>query len=372
MNLNKLYISTAALAVAAGITYFINNADNSQKEDPRVGTSIISNEDLDKVSTLEMISGNESLTFQYDSTVSAWLLQEKYALPADSQKVTDLVTQLKEAKLERVASRNPKRIADFGFEVDYINLIDDSDKSVLSLDLGRETESGKQLVRFADEEVAFISSESFSVDGDPVSWLEKELLSVERDEIRSANFKLENGDTLAVTRESDEADWTSVDTLPEGKQLDQGAITRALNRLVSIRFTNLADLTDPDYVAAKSHSYTIDYTLADGTTYTVLAGQRPEVRVEKEVETTNDAGETVTEMQEEVETDAGSVFVVLSSSKSDDPINEYMSRTAFTASSTLYTAAPESLDTLLADIPESEPTPEPVQLPAGPAPEPAG
>lgn len=374
MNLKKLYISTAVLAVAAGITSFIKNADDTRKEDPRVGTTITSNEALDKVTTLEMVSGNESLTFEYDSNVSAWHLQERYSLPADSNKIADLVTQLKEARLERVASRNPKRIADFGFEVDYINLIDSDGNSVLSLDLGRETDNGKQLVRFADEDIAFISSESFSVDGDPISWLEKELIDVERDDIRSATFTLENGDTLSVARESEDADWTTEDALPEGKELDQGAVTRALNRLVNIRFTNLADLTDADFVAAKDNSYTISYTLADDTTYTIQAGRRPEVRVEKEVETTNDDGETVTEMQEEVETEAGPVFAIISSSKSDDPINEYMARTAFATTSTLYTAAPENLDALLADIPEPAPEPEteePAPQPAGPAPEPS-
>lgn len=364
MNLNKLYLSTAILAVAAGITYFINNADSTRTEDPRVGSTIISNEQLDSVGTLEMISGNASLTFKYDSDVSAWLLQEKYSLPADSSKITDLVTQLKEAKLERVASSNPKRIADFGFEIDYINLIDAEGKGVLSLDLGRETENGKQLVRFADEDVAFISSESFSVDGDPVSWLEKQLISVERDDIRSATFTLENGDTLSVARESEDADWTTTDSLPEGKELDQGAITRALNRLVNVRFSTLADLTDPDFIAAKAHSYTVSYTLADKTEYTVQAGRRPEVRVEKEVETTNEEGETVTELQEEVETEAGPVFAIIGSSDASDPINEYMNRTAFATTSSLYTAAPKSLDELLTNAPEPEPEPEP--KPAGP------
>ncbi|MBD5782412.1 DUF4340 domain-containing protein [Pelagicoccus sp. NFK12] len=358
MNLNKLYISTAVLAVAAGITYFIKNADSSRPEDPRIGTAIVSNDDLNKVAELELISGTESMTFLYDADASNWQLQERYDLPADTKKITDLTNQLKEAKLQRIASRKPERIADFGFGVDYINLNDASGNSVLSLDLGRETDSGKQLVRFGQEELAFIASDSFSVDGDPVSWLDKKLIDVERDAIRSATFQLENGDTLNVARESDTADWTTEDTLPEGKQLNQGAITRAINRLVSINFIRLAEHNDPEVVGAQEHSYTISYTLADDTTYTVTAGRRPEVKVEKEVETTNEEGETVTEMQEEVETPAGAVFVKISSSDAAAPINDYMGRTAFATTGTLYTAAPKELAALLADIPEPEPETE--------------
>ncbi len=357
MNLNKLYISTAVLAVAAGITYFVKNADTSKPEDPRIGAAIVANDDLNKVTTLELISGTESMTFLYDQDASNWQLQESYNLPADIKKITALTNQLKETKLERIASRKPERIADFGFGVDYINLNDASGNSVLSLDLGRETEKGKQLVRFGKEELAFIASDSFSVDGDPTSWLDKNLLKVERDQIRSATFQLENGDTLTVARESDTADWTTTDTLPEGKQLDQGAITRALNRLVSINFIRLAPLTDPEAVAAKDHSYTISYTLANQTTYTITSGQRPEVKVMKDVETTNDAGETVTESKEEVETPAGAAFVTIASSDASAPINEYMTRTAFATTGTLYTAAPKTLSELLADIPAPEPAP---------------
>ncbi len=357
MNLNKLYISTAVLAVAAGITYFVKNADTSTPEDPRIGTALIENASLNQVTELELISGTESMTFLYDADASNWQLQESYSLPANTQKITDLTNQLKETKLERIASRKPERIADFGFGIDYINLNDASGSSILSLDLGRETENGKQLIRFAQEELAFIANDSFSVDGDPVSWLDKTLLSADRDQIRSSTFQLENGDTLNVARESDTADWTTKDTLPEGKQLDQGAITRALNRLVSINFTRLANHADPEAVAAKNHSYTIAYTLADDTTYTITAGQRPEVKIITEVETTNEAGETITEPQEEVETPAGTVFVDIASSTADAPINEYMTRTAFATTSTLYTSAPKELSELLSDIPEPEPEP---------------
>ncbi len=355
MNLNKLYISTAVLAVAAGITYFVKNADTSKPEDPRIGSAIVTNDELNSVTELELISGTESMTFQYDADASNWQLQERYSLPADTKKIADLTNQLKETKLERIASRKPERIADFGFGIDYINLNDASGDSVLSLDLGRETDTGKQLVRFGQEELAFIASDSFSVDGDPVSWLDKTLLEVERDAIRSAAFQLENGDTLAVTRDSDTADWTTEDALPEGKQLDQGAITRALNRLVSINFIRLAELSDPEVVGAQEHSYTIRYTLEDGTHYTITAGQRPEVKVEKEVETTNEEGETVTETKEEVETPAGAVFVNIATTAADSLLNDYMSRTAFATTGTLYSAAPKALDELLADIPEPEP-----------------
>ncbi|EDY83901.1 hypothetical protein VDG1235_3528 [Verrucomicrobiia bacterium DG1235] len=359
MNLKILSISTLVLAVLATITYFVKNADNSAPQDPRVGQAIIANEALNSVTTFEMISGNESMTFVKDDASAQWLLQEQYNLPANAKQIADLITQLKDAKLERVASTNPARIADFGFGIDYINLLNANGDSVLSLDLGRETDSGKQLVRYGQENVAFIANDAFTVNGDPTSWLDKTLLEISRDDIRSAAFTLPDGQTLAVSRESDTADWTTSDPLPAGKQLDQGAITRALNRFAKVSFTSLADLTDPEALAAKANSRSLSLTLADSSSYDITLGRRPEVRVMKDVETTNDAGETVTEQREDVETPAGPVFISIKSAKTDDPINEYMTRTAYQAGAFLFTNMPQTLDSLLADAPEPEPEPTP-------------
>lgn len=356
MNLKNLYLSTAVLAVLAVITYFVKNSDSSVPQDPRVGTAIVTNDALDSVATLEMISGTESMTFNFED--GQWYLLEQYNLPAESRQVTDLISKLKETKLERVASTNQKRIADFGFGIDYINLLDDQGQNVLSLDLGRETDSGKQLVRFGDEQVAFIADDTFTVNADPVSWLDKTLVDVESDSIRSASITLLDGETLEVGRETADAEWTTSNELPEGKQLDQSAIDRTLNRATTVRFNKLATLDAPEVTAAAANSYSISYSLEDGTEYSLNIGRRAEVRVEKEVESTNEEGETVTEMEEEVETPAGPVYVKIESSKENDPLNEYMSQTAFATNGTIFTSAPESLDSLLADIPAEEPEEE--------------
>lgn len=355
MNLKKLYLSTAVLIVLAGITYQLKQPGDPAKLDPRVGSTLVANDALDSVVSLELISGTESMTFEYNKDQALWTLRESYQLPADRAQIAELVAQLKDTRLERVASTNPQRIADFGFGIDYINLNAADGSSILSLDLGRETESGKQLIRYGDEAVAFVAENVFTVDGAPVSWLDKSLLQIERDAIRSATFDLANGDTLTVSRESAESDWITAVRLPEGMQLDQGAITRALNRFASPTFNQLAELTDPDVVGAKANSLSIDLTLADQSSYTFTAGRRPEVRISKEVETTNEAGETVTEMQEEVETPAGSVYLHIRSSDADATINTYMSRTAFAVANTLFTSAPASLEALLSAMPEAEP-----------------
>lgn len=353
MNLKKLYLSTAVLVIAAGITYKLNQPGDLAKQDPRVGSTLVTNEALDSVTTLEMISGTESMTFEFDPSEKLWTLQEQYGLPADSKKISDLIKKLKETNLERVASSNPERIADFGFGVDSINLNTADGSSVLSLDLGRETDTGKQLVRFGDEDIAFIASDTFSVDGDPTSWLDKKILEFARQDIRSATFELANGETLSVSRESDNEDWTTESDLPEGKQLDQGAITRALNRFASVSFTDIPALEDPAMSGPTPQRISLSISLQNGTGYNVALSRTPEVKELNEIETTNDAGETVTETKEEIKTPAGPVLFNVVSSDPDDRSALFGDR-SYEVGSFLYTSMPKVLDELLADIPTSE------------------
>ncbi|MBC2604590.1 DUF4340 domain-containing protein [Pelagicoccus albus] len=355
MNLKKLYLSTAILAVLAFITYFLKNNDSPKVQDQRVGSPILANAQLDKVSTLEMISGSESMTFiRQDGN---WLLQERYQLPADPKQIANLIKQLKDTTLERVASKNPERISDFGFGIDYINLLAEDGASVLSLDLGRETESGKQLVRFGEEEIAFVASEAFGVNGDPVSWLKKSLVSLDRDQIRTLKVSLLDGSSLELSRESEDEDWMATSELPEGMTLDQAAIDRAIGRVSQLNFVNLAELDDPEVLAAAANQVSVTLTMSDETNYTFEIGRRPEVRVEKQVETTNEDGEKISEKQEEVETPAGPVYVKIESSKADDPLNKYMDQTAFATTSTLFTAFPESIEGFLKKAPSDSEEP---------------
>lgn len=357
MNIKHLYISTGVLLVLAAITFFIKNADSSAPEDPRVGTAILQMETLQGTASIALTTEDETFHF-VKGDGSDWHLTEAYGLPVDLNKLGRLITSLTEARLERLVSSKKERIADLGFVGDSITFFDGSDTTMAHVELGRETENGKQLVRFAEEDKAFLANDQFNLDDNRISWLKKDLVTFERDDIRGASIKLANGDTLEAFRESTDEGWMSASSLPEGKQLDQGALTRALNRFTNMKFTELEELDNEEVVAARAHAHHLEITLEGGNSYSFQIGQRPEVKVMKEVETEGENGETTTEMKEEVETPAGASYVSISSLNASDPINGYMEKTAFEVASYQFTSLPKTLEDLLSDIPEPEPEPE--------------
>lgn len=354
MNLKKLYLTTAILAVLAVITYFIKNSDNSAPEDERIGETPLASLTLGDVSTIQIQTEGETLTLAQNEEQTGWLLEERHSLPANLSMLTGLVRKLNDSLIEHVASSNPDRIAELGFGGDSISFQNDAGEALLTLEFGRQTENGKQLMKFADEPRAFIVNSQFSPQSNLDSWLNKKLIEINREDIVTATFTFPDADPLSVARESSEADWTTSTALPEGKELDQGAITRELNRFTSVNFSELRDLDDPELAESQAYSRNLSFGLDDGFSYNITLSQRPEVKVTNEIETTNEEGETVVEEQEEVETPAGPVFISIKSSDPVHPIKQYMSQTAYTVGSFLLDNLPESPDAFLKDIPEPE------------------
>ncbi|MDQ8205167.1 DUF4340 domain-containing protein [Pelagicoccus sp. SDUM812003] len=354
MNLKKLSLSTCVLAILAIVTYFVKNGDTSMPEDPRIGQGLVDLDTLPKTKSIEIKADDNQFELVMSSKESSWIMPDLHSLPVNMDTLGRFVTRLTDARLERIASRKPERIAELGFGSKSVAFKDENGSVLVSVKLGRETDTGKQIVKYGDEDLAFIADDQFSLNSDPLSWLDKSLLTIDRDAIRSARIELPNGESLSVARDSAEADWTTDDSLPEGKRLDQGAITRALNRFANVSFTQLAEL-DSDVVSdAAANSASFEITMDDEKSYSISIGRRPEVKTTKEVETENENGETVTETQEEVETPAGPVIIKIESSDGSDPINEYMDETAFEVASYLFSNVPQSLDSLLEDEPETE------------------
>src|SRR5690606_16089404 len=167
-------------------------------------------------------------------------------------------------------------LSELGFAGEGIAFLDASGSTIAKVEVGRPTDSGKQLVRLGDDNKAFLASQEIALDGDPDSWLAKTLLSFDRDAARSVEIAFAAGGSLSAERAAADAVWQATSELPEGKVLDSAALARAVNRFASLSFTKTAapDAEDVEAARANSHAYAI--AIQDGPTYTVRIGRRPE------------------------------------------------------------------------------------------------
>ena len=352
MNLKNLYISAGVLAVLAIITSFLNSSNSSPLLDERVGSSLVDASLLRTAAKAIVASNDQTLTIRNDSEAKQWVLEEKHDLPISYDRISQLASSITEAKLQRFVSENPDRIATYGFDTgSSIRFIDGEGKDIVAIDLGNETENGRQFIRYQGEAKAFLANATFNINSSADSWLEKSLVDLEADEITAIEATLQYGETLSVTRENESSDWQS-DALPEGKILNQSSIGQIASRLAGLSFTATADKDSDSVEAAKENSHSFNLTLKDGRSYRYTIGRQPEVSIEKPVEKEGENGETTTEMESEVVLPEGPVYFFIAAADSNDPVNGYMEKSAFEASSYQYTSLPDSLDTLLADAPE--------------------
>lgn len=365
MNIKNLYISAGILAVLAIITSFLNRSNNAPLLDERVGSSIVDAASLRDTAKIIVNSDGTEITLVNDPDQKIWILEEKHSLPTSYTRISQLARNVSDAKLQRLVSENPERIATLGFDGgDSVRFVDKMGNDIVAFDLGKETDNGRQFLRYKGEKKAFLVNTTFYIDSSLDSWLEKKLVSFEANEVTGITAILQNGDKLTVTRDNADTDWNTENSLPEKKILNQSSIGQIASRFAGLSFTATADKDDPNVIAAREHSHTFEIRLRDGKSYQYMIGRQPEVKIEREVEKEGDNGEKSTETEEEVITPEGPVYFFVSSSDENDPVNEYMKRSGFEVSAYQFTSLPNSLDALLTDAPEPvEETPAPLVVP---------
>ena len=352
MNLKNLYISAGVLAVLAVIVSFLKNSSNAPLLDERVGTNLVERAALVDTAKLIVEADGQTLTFNQNLDKKQWTLEEKYDLPVSPSRISEVVDAVIDAKLQRFVSENPERIATYGYDSNpSIRFLASDGSEIVSLDLGKKTDNGRQFVRYAGEDKAFLATTTFNVNSGLDSWLEKTLVSFEADDVTSIEATLQNGESFNAQRDNGDSDWSS-DDLPEGKILNQSSVGQIASRFAGLTFTATAETDDANVVAAKENSHQFALGLSDGRRYSFAIGRQPEVKIEKEVEKEGENGEKTTETEEEIVTPEGPVYFFVSADDASDPINGYMAKSAFEASSYQYTSLPDALESLLSDAPE--------------------
>ncbi|MBT5816300.1 MAG: DUF4340 domain-containing protein [Opitutales bacterium] len=352
MNLKNLYISAGVLAILAIITSYLNSSNNAPLLDERVGSTVVDKALLRNAAKAIVNDDDQTLTLIADSANNRWTLEEKHNLPVSYSRISQLAQSITEAKLQRLVSENPDRIAELGFDTGTaIRFLDSDGNDIVSLELGKETDNQRQFLRYQGEEKAFLANTTFNINSSPDSWLEKALVSFEAGDVVGIETELQYGDSLSVTREDENADWQS-EELPDGKILNQSSVTQIATRLAGLNFSATADKDGDNVTAARDNSHRFKLTLKDGRSYTYTIGRQPEVSIEKQAEKTDENGETTTETESEIVTPEGPVYFFIAAADNSDPVNGYMEKSAFEASSYQYTSLPTSTDTLLSDAPE--------------------
>ena len=376
MKLKTLLLIVAALAALSVIVFFIRKPAPAVTADARLNQPVLDAATAEKVAELRLTESGKSLTVKRDDN-GVWRVPSYHDFPVDFSRVTRLVADLNDAKLTRLVTTNPERIARLDFKDTTITLLDSAAKELWTVTLGKNPESGSgRFLRYGNEPRAFLASLNTYLDLEPKNWANAELLALKPDDIAKIELPSTEGGPVTFTRAKKEDPWTAT-AIPAGQKPKTDTLASALNTLTSIRFSDTSDPADAKVTEAKPHARAYTLTAFDGKTVTISLARKPEEKKMKPPVTDKSLLGAATPsaptaptpapdpklLTPEFETiPAGPVFVSITHSDAAASVNALMAKRAFQIADYTFTSLPQKS----ADLFESAPTPAPAAEPKKP------
>ncbi|MEO6005885.1 MAG: DUF4340 domain-containing protein [Opitutus sp.] len=367
MKLRTVIVTVAVLAVLSAIVAFVRRPAPPPLTDIRLNQPLVDRAAIEKATKLRLTDAGKTveLVRQADGT---WRVPSYYDLPADFSKLSGFVSNLTDAKLQRLVTANPERLARLEFKDTKIELLDNAGKDLGTIVLGKAAESGGRYVRFGAEQKAYLANFQAWLDADAKNWADATLLNVKPEDVTKIELSFPQGEPVTLSRAKKDAAWTATPSSPN-QTLNTEKISSLLSSLGNLRFTETTEPTDANAIAAKAHPQTARLTTFDGKTYQIALGRKPEEKKLKVPGSNKDdksgpgalgklgdlntkdaapkTGDTPATdnkpMTPEFDTvPAGPVFVSISSSDATAPVNSLMQKRAFQVAEYAFTSLPHS------------------------------
>ena len=382
MKLKSIVRIIAILAALSAVAFFATRPTPAPVADTRIGQPLADRAIVEKATTLRLNDQGKTVTLvrQADAT---WKVASYHDFPADFSKLATFIGSLTDAKLERLVTSSPARIALLEFKDTKIELLDATDKELWTVTLGKNPDTGSgRYVRYGAEAKAFLASLSAYLDTESKNWANTELLALKVDDVAKIEipFVAANASeptSLTLSRATKDAPWTAEKT-PDGQKLKADKIAAVLSSLSSIRFSETNDLTDANAVAAKANERLFKIETFDKKVLKIALGRKPEEKKLKPItppaegqsalaalgtaadmlkkDADGKPAEPAKPIAPEFETiPAGPVFVNIASSDASASVNALMQKRAFQISDYTFTSLPQKSDELFEPAPVAAP-----------------
>lgn len=349
MKLRTLLIVVAALAVLSAVAYVARRPSTPPSADARLDQPLVDRARLEQAAQLRVADQGKTVELARQPDGS-WHVASYHDFPADFAKLSRLTDELANARLQRLVTTNPDRIARLEFKDTKIELRDSAGQPLASLTLGKTAETGGgRFVRFGDEPKAYLASLNTWLDAESKNWTDTTLVSLKPDDIAKLELPFADGTTATFTRAKKEDPWTS-EQLPANHTIDTGKLTSLLSSLTSLRFSDTTAPDDPRLAEAKTHARAVQLTTFDGQTLALTFARKPEEKklkppappaegpaalgsvadLAKPAPAADAAAPAAKLTEPEFETiPAGPVFVSIVHSDANAPVNALMQKRAF-------------------------------------------
>ena len=274
MKLRTLSLTVAVLAAACLAVYFLQRPPPPAPPDARVSQPVLDAALAARAAQLQLADNGKTVTLKKlpDGT---WQVTDYFDLPADFAKLSRFIGDLTDAKVQRLVTSRPDRLARLEFKATTISLLDGAGKDLWQVTLGKNAEGGGRYLRFGSEEKGYQAGLNAWLDTEPKNWADATLLNLKPTEIARVEVGF-TGETTTITavRAKPEDPWTAA--APAGKRLKANRVNSLVSSLASLRFTETALSDDANAITAHAHQRIIKLTTFDQKSYAITLSRKPE------------------------------------------------------------------------------------------------
>lgn len=351
MQLRNLAIGVGVLALGAGAVYLLENrGGEAGQADPRVGKPLVDPAAIEQVEKIRLTGEGAARVELLQDESGRWILPERDGLPASFNSLSRMINRLTEVEVARFVTRNPQRLERLEPKSSSIEVFATrgSEEPALALHFGRRSDRGGPYVQFGDDPAAYLAAEFVSLNTNLESWVDKALFPFEPGDVASVTIELEPDaplETVAFTRPAGGEAFGLPEDLAGEWELETQALDDWLRTLANLRFTRDEAMGSESVTEAMEHARKTVLETADGWTWTVLLGRRPDEALPPAA-TVSEDGEGA-EPAEPGTHPAGPPFVIVTPAAPDgETVPPYFSKLAFEVPAYSFTRQPDFSDLL--------------------------
>lgn len=278
MNTKTLIGLIVVLVVGIGVYWFSSNTSQINL-DASIGSPILPGlyESLNAVDKLELVGAGNNIITTLERRQNYWTVVERNHYPADISKIRSVVVAVAEAKIIEEKTSNKDLYPKLGVE----DLVGKEAGGIqINVHYGDQSPAlivgkpGPQInktryVRQVDSETSWLVDRKLDLHHDVAYWLQKDILSIEPNEVATVTIVLPDGARLEIENTNSEDDSFVVTNLSDpNSQVINAELNQVTNALSSFQ---LLDVVSKDQFTDVESSMQVTYTLKNGSTILLTA-----------------------------------------------------------------------------------------------------
>jgi hypothetical protein len=271
MSRSRFTLLLVAALVAICGAFYLSSQRNLQRDTRGAPLFPTLGPQLDTVTEMSILKGSAAPSVTLHKTGERWTVAQRGDYPADVTKLRRLLLALGDTKIIEEKTSDPANYAIIGVEdptkpgasgVEVDVVARDGKHAVI---VGKPVGEGS-FARRAGESKSYTIEPALSVDAEPHSWIDTQLIDVPSSSIQNVEFKPASGSGYVLHRIKPKEDDFALDKVPAGrKALDAKALAPSASTLSGLNAEDVAAAKDIDF----SQSAQAVFTMDDGNVLTL-------------------------------------------------------------------------------------------------------